>query len=215
MLLDQLKIMKRGLEILGMCLGLFALITQFILMMQNRETDVPETIIRFFGFFTILTNTLVTLFFISKVFKETRFLSFLKGGSAFTAITTFILIVGLVYQTALRSVWDPKGLQMVVDELLHTIIPLFFLMYWFLYARLSDMELKSVIKWLVYPIGYLIFVFIQGAMTDFYPYPFLNVTEIGLSQSLINVGLVTILTLVFMFLLTVSGKFIVRNKKQF
>jgi hypothetical protein len=44
---------------------------------------------------------------------------------------TLILIVGLVYQVVL-GIWNPTGLQYIVDELLHTVIPLFMLGYWFL-----------------------------------------------------------------------------------
>jgi hypothetical protein len=45
--------MKRKLEIMGLCIGWFAIMGQFRLMLQNRQTDIPEMVIRFFSFFTI------------------------------------------------------------------------------------------------------------------------------------------------------------------
>ena len=98
--------MQRKFEITGFILGWFAVIAQFVLMIQNRQADIVETIIRFFSFFTILTNSLLTLFFTTKVFKSfaERIKIFNQKGSL-TAITTFILIVGLVYQIILRSIW--------------------------------------------------------------------------------------------------------------
>lgn len=48
---------RNGIDLIGVLLGLFALIAQFVLMMQNRQTDVFEAIIRFFSFFTILTKS--------------------------------------------------------------------------------------------------------------------------------------------------------------
>ena len=58
--------MKRTIEFIGLSFGWFAIIAQFILMILNRQEGLTETIIRFFSFFTILTNLLVTLFFTAK-----------------------------------------------------------------------------------------------------------------------------------------------------
>jgi len=49
-----------------------------------------------------------------------------------TAITVYITIVGLVYNVILRFLWKPEGLQFIVDELLHTVIPLLLLVIAFL-----------------------------------------------------------------------------------
>ncbi len=172
--------MKKKMELAGLVLVWFAVIGQFILMLQNRVADVPETIIRFFSFFTILTNTLVALFFTANFFGivEGPF-SILSKRSASTAMTAFILLVGIVYQVVLRGTWEPTGLQRIIDELLHTIIPVYFLVYWFLYEDSTDIKLKPILYWLVYPLLYCFFVIVRGHFSGFYPYPFLNVAEIG------------------------------------
>ena len=172
--------MKKHLELVGLSLGWFAVIGQFILMLQNRVTDVAETIIRFFSFFTILTNTLVALYLTLKYFGFLKGpLSIFSRKSTLTALTAFILLVGIVYQIILRGIWEPEGLQRIIDELLHTIIPVYFLVYWYLYASASDIRLKPTLYWLFYPLLYFVFVIIKGHFSGFYPYPFLNVTEIG------------------------------------
>ena len=61
--------MKNTFSIIGFCLAWFAVIAQFVLMIQNRHHDVTETITRYFSFFTILTNILVALFFTAKLLK--------------------------------------------------------------------------------------------------------------------------------------------------
>ncbi|MCB0458572.1 MAG: Pr6Pr family membrane protein [Flavobacteriaceae bacterium] len=195
--------MKKIIEIVGCCIAWLAIITQFVLMIQNRQVDIPETIIRFFSFFTILTNTLVALFFTNKITNSIKM--FGKSG-ALTSITTFILIVGLVYQIILRSTWSPTGLQMVVDELLHTIIPLYILVYWFLFAEAKNFNIKSILPWLAYPIIYSVYIMIRGKLSGFYPYPFLNVTEIGLKQSIINILIILIISLFIMSILILIGK---------
>ncbi len=187
-------------------MGLFALIAQFILMLQNRQAAIGETIIRFFSFFTILTNTLVMLYFANKVFPKQRLLSFLDHKGSFTSTTVFILIVGLVYQFVLRSIWEPQGLQLIVDEMLHSIVPFYFLIYWAVYSEQSDFKYASTLRWLLYPVVYAIFVFIRGALSGFYPYPFLNVSEIGYAQALINVLFIFAIALLLLGLLTFIGR---------
>ncbi|HMI79175.1 MAG TPA: hypothetical protein VK484_10285 [Ferruginibacter sp.] len=41
--------------------GWFALIGQFYLIIENRVASLAETITRYFGFFTILTNIIVAV----------------------------------------------------------------------------------------------------------------------------------------------------------
>jgi hypothetical protein len=195
--------MKRKIEIIGSCITWFAVMTQFVLMILNRQTDIPETIIRFFSFFTILTNTLVALYFTNKITKN---LSIFNKKGALTAITSFILIVGLVYQIILRATWNPTGLQLIVDELLHTLIPFYMLIYWLLYAEPSNFKLKPILPWLAYPIIYIVCIMLRGEFSGFYPYPFLNVSKIGFQQSIINISIILIVSLILMSFLIFVGK---------
>ena len=180
--------MRKALNILVAATGWFAIIAQFILMLENRTTTIPEMVVRFFSFFTILTNILVASYFTNQIITskgKTENL-FSKTGSL-TAITIYITVVGLVYQIALRHLWKPTGLQMIVDELLHTIIPTLTIIYWFLYEQKSELKWKMIPKFLLYPLFYLAYILVRGQLSGFYPYPFINVTALGWSQTLINI----------------------------
>ncbi|MDD7886529.1 Pr6Pr family membrane protein [Flavivirga sp. 57AJ16] len=205
--------MKRKTEIIGMSLSWFAVIVQFILILLNRQADIFETIIRFFSFFTILTNILVGLYFTTKVFHVSRFpFNLFRKKGTLTAITSFIFIVGLVYQVVLRNIWTPTGLQFIVDELLHTVIPIFVLHYWYLNIKHNDLTISSLTIWLLYPIFFLFFVLIRGYFSGFYPYPFLNVTNIGYQQTFINAGIIFGVALIMMGTLLSIGKIITKNR---
>ncbi|MDQ2864461.1 MAG: Pr6Pr family membrane protein, partial [Bacteroidota bacterium] len=114
--------MKKTLAALFALIGCFAVITQFVLMVNNRAASVPETIIRFFSFFTILTNIMVALYFTALAVAKKDSVTFVNRPGTLTAITIYITTVGTVYQVVLRQVWQPTGMQLIVDELLHTII---------------------------------------------------------------------------------------------
>ena len=199
--------MKVKFDVIGLCLGWFAIITQFVLMFQHRQTDIAEMVIRFLSFFTILTNILVALYFTTSAFKlKKNLFKWVLSKGALTAITAFILIVGIVYQVALRNVWHPTGLQRVVDELLHTIIPAYVLIYWFFNVDKNDLQLKPIWRWLLYPLIYLIFIFLRGRFSGYYPYPFLNVAQIGYEKTLVNIGIVIGTTLLMLTILLIIGK---------
>lgn len=198
--------MRNNIDIAGFILGWLAIIGQFILMIQNRQTDVTETIIRFFSFFTILTNILVALYFTSRIsiLKNTS-LSKLSNSGNLTALTAFILVVGLIYQIILRGTWQPTGLQRIIDELLHSVIPFFVFLYWLKFSNKTDLIFNNIKIWLWYPIGYFLYIIIRGHFSNFYPYPFVNVPEIGYPQVLINSVLVSIFFLFIMGALIFMG----------
>ena len=175
--------MKRILSLTFCFIGWFAVIMQYYLMLQNSEVSFGETTTRFFSYFTILTNLIVAIYFTFQLFKNPGKTE--KSGTL-TAITIYILVVGLVYQVLLRSTWNPTGIQKIVDELLHTIIPILVLIFWYFYENKNELNYKQIPKWTVYPLIYLIYILIRGSFSSFYPYPFANVIEIGYSKVLIN-----------------------------
>lgn len=178
----------------GAALGWFAVILQLWLMMNNRVAPVAETIIRFLSFFTILTNIMVAIYF-TFMLKRSAQEGWLGSATAATALTVYILIVGAVYNLVLRQLWEPKGLQKLVDELLHTVIPLYFLVYWIWFVQKAGLKWKHVFGWLAYPFLYCVYVLVRGGISDFYPYPFIDVTKLGMNKVLQNCGVLFIVFL--------------------
>ncbi len=195
--------MKRTLAFVFALLGWFALIAQYCLMLKNSVLNFNEMTIQFFSYFTILTNLMVSIYFTNQAFKKSD--SEIKSG-LLTAITIYIVIVGMVYQVALRSTWNPTGLQRVVDELLHSIIPILVIIYWYLYENKKNLQYKQMVLWAIYPLFYLFYILIRGSFSKFYPYPFVNVTELGLNKVFINAFFILIFFLALSFLFIRIGK---------
>ncbi len=164
----------------------FAIIMQYVLMLENSVISVGEATIRFFSFFTILTNILVAVYFSFQVFGAKHPKSWVHRPGTLTALTVYITVVGLGYQILLRHLWNPAGLQWLVDELLHSVIPVLVILYWYLHEPIAAVLFKRIIIWLLYPFVYLIYILLRGSISGFYPYPFVNVTNLGLAQVLIN-----------------------------
>ncbi|HUZ57775.1 MAG TPA: Pr6Pr family membrane protein [Hanamia sp.] len=187
--------------------GWFALIAQFYLIILNRVASVAETIIRYFSFFTILTNLLVALCFTFLLSKSKWKLGiFFSKPTTQTAVTVYILIVGIVYNLILRFLWQPKGLQLIVDELLHTVIPVLCVFFWWRNVNPKILNWKDAFPWLIYPLVYIFLILILGAISGFYPYPFIDVNTIGYARVLINSGILAICFLGVSFLFIAIGK---------
>lgn len=183
-----------------------ALILQFYLNIINRKADIPETIIRYFSYFTILTNLLVAVCFTSLLLNNNKARRFFNNSSVLTAVTVYIFIVGLIYNLILRFLWAPQGLQLFADNALHVVTPLLALIYWFVYVSAADVSWRNTPRWMTYPFLYLIFVMIRGSFSNFYPYFFIDAGTLGYSEAILNAVYVTLCFLAVSLLLVWLGK---------
>lgn len=204
--------MKKAISIFFAIIAWFAVVTQFYLMLENRTASTTETIIRFFSFFTILTNSLAAVYFTYILLGSKNRL--INNPGTLTAVTTYITIVGLVYQLVLRHLWKPQGLQMVVDELLHSVVPVFVIIFWYLYERKELVKYGQISQWMIYPLIYLGYILIRGKLSGFYPYPFMNVSVIGFSKVLVNSIVLLCLFVAFSAVFVWFGKVTQKNSER-
>lgn len=185
-----------------------AVVLQLDLMMSNSSQSLEETLIRFFSFFTILTNSLVAGYFSYLFYQWIKKAERTQSSfGSLTAVTVYISIVGLVYQILLRHIWDPTGLQKVVDELLHSVVPVLVVIFWLVSRKTGAVDYKQIGSWLIYPLIYLVYVLIRGYASGFYPYPFLDVTQLGLQQVIFNcLGMTLLFVLVSVLFVWLSRR---------
>jgi hypothetical protein len=165
---------------LGASLGWFALALQLYLMLVQAPAAMLGAVITYFSFFTILTNFLVALVFTATaVGPRARWGEWVLRPSVQASAAVYIAIVGIVYQLLLRHLWNPQGAQWVADVLLHSVIPVGYVLYWWLFAPRDELSWKNAIGWLVYPGAYLIYTLARGAVSGLYPYPFVDVNALG------------------------------------
>ena len=193
--------------------GWFAVIAQFCINITSGLASYHIIILGFFDYFTITTNIIVAFTCSTLLFSTGNGWSkFLSKQQTLTAITVYIIIVGLIYNLILRGLWKPEGLQLIVDELLHSVIPVLFLLYWLIYVPKDQLKWKDAWPWLIYPLIYTTYVFIFGGITGFYPYPFVDLDQLGPGKTLLNVVGVALIFLAFFYLLIAIAKF--SNRKN-
>lgn len=179
---------------------------QLYLLVANSPDNgltVDQAIGRFFLYFTILSNLLVAFY-----------TSFVNPGNSrpatATALAVYIFVVGLVYNVVLRQLWAPSGWQRLADELLHVIVPVFFIVYWFAFIPASNLKYRAALVWLIYPGAYLAYALIRGSVEHFYPYFFIDPRVVGNSGVVQN----TLLLLVAFLGLGLGFVAVARIKKR-
>lgn len=172
----------------------FALIFQFSIHINTGVAAKSELVVRFFSYFTIDSNLLVALCSTSILFfRSTSVGRFFAKPQVIAAIAIYIIVVALVYNAVLRFLWAFEGWSMVLNELLHVVVPLMFLGYWIYFVPKQQLQWKHIWFWLIYPLVYTIFVLFRGNCSGFYPYPFLNVIKFGIEKVLVNCAIITLL----------------------
>jgi len=166
--------------------GLFtAAITWLALIVQWCITSFG--FIDFISFFTIECNLLVALCLgFSLLFPQTAPGIFFSKTTVQTAIALYIFIVALVYNTVLRGLYSFTGMQWVVDNLLHAVVPVLFILYWYLFTSRIFLQWKECLYWLIFPLLYTLYSMIRGAFVHWYPYPFLNAEKLGYPKVFVN-----------------------------
>ena len=184
--------MKRGFAGLIAIVGWLAIGLEFYLTLARPRVEgvaPTDRIIRFFSYFTILTNLLVAIATTAiAFFPQSRFGKFFSRPTVETAIAVYITIVGVVYSLLLRE--SLTGLWAVANHAVHDVIPIAFVIFWFLCTPKAGLKWADAAKWLVYPILYFAYSLIHGAYTNWYPYNFADMKALGYAVGLRNAGLV-------------------------
>lgn len=185
-------------------LELYALPVQFYLLLKNPEFTFFSAAVRFLSFFTITTNTIVFICSALLLFGgRSKANAFFRKCTTITAITVYILIVGIVFNLLLRPVLDLQGHHLIVSEIFHTVVPLLFFFFWLFFVSPEKISFKVIPYWLIYPIIYIIYTLFHGLATEFYPYPFIDATQLGFEIAIIN-GFFVLLSFVILSIILIS-----------
>jgi hypothetical protein len=199
---------------LSATLGWFGLLLQFYLLLTNETSGVSfwGRFFNFFSFFTILTNIGVAVSLSCPFLRPVSGLAhFFTKPATHSALAMYILIVSIVYITLLQGLWKPQGLQWLADIILHYAIPALYIVYWLVFVPKGYTKWKYCAYWLLYPAVYFVYSLIRGNLTGWYPYPFLDANQNGITNTLVNgAGLLGVF-LIAGFIFIALDKFFARS----
>lgn len=177
-----------------------ALVLQTVLVLQGGrvldETEVPSLatrLLRLVSYFTIQANIAVAIAAAMLTRNPDR------DGRGFRVLrldaVIAIAVTGLVSWFLLRPLVHLEGWDSVADGMLHVAVPLLAFLGWLLFGPRPRITAATVGLALIWPVLWLGYTLLMGEINGWYPYPFLNVTQLGYGQALINCAGVTVLFL--------------------
>lgn len=203
---------KKLLELFIVVIVLSSLIIQFSLILQGPAyKGFLDALVRFVGYFTILSNTLVVIYFLYLLLKHEYTGKLLQKAETGTAVTVYISVVGIVYHAVLIELHHPVGLACWADHGLHSFSPLLTVLYWALFTSKRMVQYKTIPYWLIYPAAYFMYTVFRGSLSGFYPYPFLDLNKISFVQALDN----SLIVLLVFSILSISLSFIANKRFQY
>ncbi|MBS1602488.1 MAG: Pr6Pr family membrane protein [Bacteroidetes bacterium] len=182
--------------------GWSVIILQYCLFKKQSNSPVLDLTIRFLTYFPISTGIFVASYFSIHAFSKK-----LRAYEALTALTIFIVLSTLISPLQLRYSEDPSGLQ-TAAAMLYSAFPLLTLAYWYTFTNKFSISYRYTLKWLAYPAIYLQCILIGGRYTGFYPYSFVDISNISLATVLIYSSLLLIGTGILILLLIFSARLI-------
>ena len=181
--------MQTSFRVIAAALGWFAIVTQYSLIASTRSGPQLVTFtVNFFSFFTIISNILIALAMtLPWLAPGSRLGRWFERPAVRTVLAGYIIVVGVVYHVMLRGLFHPQSWRLVCEIILHYVTPTLFVLDWLIFVPKRDLPWKTSVGGLVLPLVYVAWTLLHGAITGFYPYPFLNVLRLGYVQVFINI----------------------------
>jgi hypothetical protein len=200
--------LTRLLALVGAAIGWAGLGIQLYIVITG-PLGVVAGVWRFIAFFTVLMNMLAACLFTLAVFKP----AFTESRAQVqTASAVCMTVVGLVYILFLENLWDPQGLQLIADWLLHYAAPAAAIVFWLICVPKGNLKWSDALRWTGIPVLYLIYVLARAGVDGFYPYFFIDVSQFGWLKVFQNVGGVFIAFVTLSLIFIAVGKTSTRRK---
>lgn len=159
-------------------------------------------------FFTILTNLMVVaLYWSSLVVARNPAARFFTQPGVRTAVTAYILLVGIIYATMLHGELPLTPAQQLPDAMLHFIAPPLCLAWWWTTRPAQPLSFSQIPRWIIWPICYLAANVGFGAMTGTFIYPILDPGKLGWSGVMVvATGMIALLAALMAALVTLTRR---------
>jgi hypothetical protein len=182
-----------------------SLVTQIVLIFtggadaNSGDVDTSDNVgvrlVRLVSFFTIQSNIVVLATALVLVWRP-RY-----DGRVWRVVRLDALlgiaITGVVFATVLAPLVHLEGVPLAVTIGFHYISPWLTLLGWLLYGPRPRFTWGTVAAAFIWPLLWLVYTFVRGAIGHWYPYPFLDVDELGYAVALRNVVFVLLVAVVF------------------
>jgi hypothetical protein len=183
----------------------FAILAVVAILVQMLDLAGKGTLnpVNFFGYFTIQSNLIavVALLLAAGTWRgaRSRAVDFFRGAATTYMTVTFVVFALLLADTDVDTaiVW--------VDRVLHRVLPIVMMADWLLDPPTERVDLRRAWWWLAYPVAWVVYTMVRGAIVGTYPYPFLDPANGGYGTVLVYSVAILIGMLLFIYAIVWIG----------
>jgi len=128
--------------------------------------------VNYFSYFTIDSNLIAIGVLVAAALNRDRastpWVDLVRGGAV-----VYMSITGIVF-TLLLSNTDVDTAIPWVNSVVHELMPLVMLADWLITPPAARLRMRQSLLWLSFPLVWIVYTIIRGAIVNLYPYPFLN-----------------------------------------
>lgn len=139
-------------------------------------------LVRLFSYFTIDSNFLVLLLTLRTA------ISGAPSGAVWRVVRLDALLSIAVTGSIFTLLLDPtirlRDAATIVNTLFHIAVPIAFTGWWLIWGPRRTLNARTILWAFAWPLAWLSYTFIRGAVTGWYPYPVLDAGSIGLWAAL-------------------------------
>ncbi|WP_409197589.1 Pr6Pr family membrane protein [Methanobrevibacter acididurans] len=191
-------------------------------------TKFPNSTVKLY-FYTTLTNIACIIFSIFYLYKNINKKTYNVNKERiiniiYYIITVSIFIVSLTYNLIIFPNYHTNLINYGMENFIfHLIVPILFVCDWLIFAKKDSLNIKSIYYCLIPFIAYLIGIYFRAFFigtkifsgpnsgNSLYPYFFLDIDKLGLSNVIIYIFIILILILILEYILEKFGKKIKLN----
>jgi len=148
------------------------------------DLSLGTRLVQLFSYFTIESNVIVLVTAIMLALRPLRD----SPGWRIARLDSLlgIVITGLVFAIVLAPQVHLTGAALAATIGFHYIAPWATLAAWLLFGPRPRLTWTTVVAAFAWPVAWLVYIFVQGAFTRWYPYPFLDAAELGTGTAVRN-----------------------------
>lgn len=164
----------------------------------GTDAGVAEStrLVRLFSFFTVQSNLLVLVAAVSLALDPSRDGRFWRVVRLDALLG--IVVTGAVFGAVLAPALHHEGVDRWINAGFHYVSPVMALLGWLVFGPRPRVDGRTLAWAFAWPVGWIVYTFVRGAVVGWYPYPFLDVGEVGFAVAVRNTGFVVVLAVLLL-----------------
>jgi hypothetical protein len=178
---------RRGLAIARLAFAALAIVA-IAFQLVDLATRGTLDAVNFFSYFTIQSNLIAIAALVlpaaAAVSGAQRRYDLLRGGAV-----VYMTVTGVVYALLLSNTDVDTALNWV-NIVVHKVMPVVVVLDWLVDPPAARIPLRRSLVWVVYPLAWIAYTMVRGALVGWYPYPFLDPGPGGYGPVVVTTGVI-------------------------